>query len=363
MVPQETIRKILNAGVQAPSGSNSQPWRFGVRGDVVTVFMIPEKDHPILNVQNRGTLMAIGALLENVVIAAAHYGVRAAVSILPDKKNPSIAATVSLAAGGGGAGGASGTEKLFRAIWQRATNRKEYSTKAIDETVKKDLMMVPAAVGARDVAFALTEDARAIKALAHAASANEVLLFGNEALHRLFFQEIVWTEKEEKEKRSGLYLKTMELKPPQAAALRFLFKRWPIMRFMNRLGMARNIAKGNAKGYARCGAYGAVLCDNNNGSFVRAGRVVERLWLIAAAAGLSFHLQTGVNFFYQRIAADGENIFSPKEIKMIRTHYGTIADVFGAKEKCVPALFRIGYGGEPSGRSSRKAPEVVFNKK
>ncbi|MEK7193695.1 MAG: nitroreductase family protein [Patescibacteria group bacterium] len=28
MIPRETIQKILESGVQAPSGSNSQPWKF-----------------------------------------------------------------------------------------------------------------------------------------------------------------------------------------------------------------------------------------------------------------------------------------------------------------------------------------------
>lgn len=354
MVQQEVIRKILEAGVQAPSGSNSQPWRFKVGADTIAVFMIPEKDHPILNFRNRGTLLAAGALIENIVVAAAHYAVKANVSILPDKYDPKLVGTVSLKAGGA-------KEELFEAIWKRATNRKPYSTKAIVDTTKQDLMAVPAALGERGVTLKLTERPDEIKKLAEAASVNEAVLFGNKELHRLFFKEIVWTEREENERKEGLYLKTMELKPSQAFAIRYLLKYWPVMKFFDRLGAGRSIARGNAEGYARCGAYGAVLCGDKDEDFVRSGRVIERAWLLATAAGLSFHLQTGVNFFYQRIVGGGEVVFSQKETVLIRREYAAIADIFGAKDRFVPALFRIGYGGEPSARSSKKTPEAIFS--
>lgn len=73
MISREVIQKILEAGAQAPSGSNSQPWRFEVAGGTISIIMLPEKDHPILNFRNRGTLLAHRALIENIVIAAAHY--------------------------------------------------------------------------------------------------------------------------------------------------------------------------------------------------------------------------------------------------------------------------------------------------
>lgn len=355
MISHETIEKILDAGVQAPSGGNSQPWKFEVSNDIIAVYMTPEKDHPVLNFRNRGTILANGCLIENIVIVAGHYGFGTDIDLFPDRTDRNFIATIALKEGAGGTQG-----DLFDTLYKRATNRKPYATKKIDERTKQAFMAIPAELGLFDVAVRLTDDIKQIETLATAASANEIVMFENEKLHKLFFDEIVWTEKEEKEKKSGLYLKTMELELPQAMALALLFKRWPIIDLFNKFGATRGIAKGNAKGYAACGAYGAVVCGENDEDFIGAGRAIERAWLMATAASLSFHLQTGVNFLWQRMESEGHGIFSSAHERLVRDQYKKITDVFGADGKLVPAIFRIGYDEEPSARSSRKNPEVIY---
>lgn len=355
MIEKEILQRILEAGVQAPSGSNSQPWRFEVSGDEVLAYMIPEKDHPVLNFRDRGTLFATGCLIENMVIAAGHFGIKASVKIFPDQKEKKLVAKLSFSRGD------AVTEALFESIKKRATNRKPYEIRELPHGVLDMIGDIPQELGDGAMAIPLIEDRSKIGLLASAASVNEIVMFENETLHKLFFEELVWTEREEVEKKSGLYLKTMELKPPQAAALK-LFRRWPFMRAANRLlRAARGIAKGNASGYAACGAYGAVISENTDEAFVNAGRAVERAWLIATANGLSFHLQTGINFLWMRLVAEGIPGLSEEHTRLIREEYEKIATALGVNEgKIVSALFRIGYGGEPSARSSRRAPEVVY---
>jgi hypothetical protein len=356
MISRETLQNILEAGVQAPSGGNSQPWRFQITNGGLSVCMVPEKDHAILNFGNRGTILANGALVENMVIAARHFGIEPTVQPFPDSSKPNLVAKISL------------KEKkdhkdseatIFWAIWKRVTNRKPFETKAIDEEIKKRLIESPAkTLGTTTISLKVTDDRHDIERLAAVASTNEAVMFADEQLHKLFFKELVWNEKDERAKKAGLYIKTMELKPPQAAALR-LFKHWRFMQFINKFGAAKGIAQTNTKGYAACGLYGAVLCDNNDEDFFNVGRVIERAWLTATAAGLSFHLQTGVNFLYQRVAAGGEQLFSPEHTAIIREGYKTMADIFQADGKCIPAIFRIGYDGEPSARSSKRSPEII----
>lgn len=348
-------RKILEAGVQAPSGGNSQPWRFEVSGNTIAIYMLPERDHPILNFRNRGTILAIGCLIENISVASIHYALKADINLFPDKNKNNYVANIVLKEGDG-----KEDIPIFNAIWKRATNRKPYKTEKLDEKIKQELLAVPGELGQYDIDLILADDTKQIQTLAKAASANEIVMFENKKLHQLFFKEIVWTEDEEKEKKSGLYLKTMELKPPQVTALKMLFKHWPVMNLLNKLDVTRGIADGNAKGYAACGAYGAVLCRNKDEDFIGVGRVIERAWLKAVAAGLSFHLQTGVNFLWQGIQNEKQNIFSSDHTRLIREQYAEIEDVFKGKNKLIPAIFRIGYDREPSGRSSRKMPEITY---
>ena len=129
---------------------------------------------------------------------------------------------------------------------------------------------------------------------------------------------------------------------------------------VNYIGAARGIARGNARTYALCGCYGAVLCGNEDIDFLHAGRAIERAWLTATAAGLSFHLQTGVNFLWQRIHWGGDNTLSMKHRKVVEDAYGEIQRIFDAQGMLVPALFRIGRDGAPSAWSSKKKPEVIF---
>jgi hypothetical protein len=317
--------------------------------------MTPEKDHPILNFRNRGTILANGCLIENISIAADHYGFRTDIKLFPDQNDKNFVATITLQEGA-----TKKSEDLFDAISKRATNRKPYETKKIGEKIKQELLAIPSELEEHDIALRLVDNKEQIETLATAASANEIVMLENKELHKLFFEEIVWTEKEEKERKSGLYVKTMELAPPQPMALKLFFKHWPIMNFFNALGGARGIAKNNAKGYAACDAYGAVLCSDKDEDFIGAGRAIEHTWLVATAAGLSFHLQAGVNFLWQRAENEKQNIFSPEHAQIIREQYKKIMDVFGANDKLIPVIFRIGYDGEPSGRSSKKIPEVTY---
>jgi len=46
---KEVIKKIIEAGIMAPSGENCQPWRFEVRGNKISIFNIPERDTSLYN--------------------------------------------------------------------------------------------------------------------------------------------------------------------------------------------------------------------------------------------------------------------------------------------------------------------------
>jgi nitroreductase len=359
MISRESIQNVIEAGARAPSGSNSQPWRFEVSGEAVSIFMMPEKDHPILNVKNRGTMLANGAVIKNMLVAADHFGLKSSLAIFPDSSDKNLIATIAFSQDGMNEPNVE-SDALFEAISKRATNRKPYDEKLLSDGEKKNILDTLGRDVPSYIVLKFTDDRAHIERLAAAASKNEIVLFEDKRLHELFFKEIVWTEREEKEKKEGLFLATMELPPPAAAALR-VFKFWPLMNMVNRLGFARKIATDNATGYARCSWYGAVICSDSDEGFVKAGMAIEGVWLAATALGLSFHLQTGVNFLWQRSDAEGKEFFSGEHEAIIRKAYDDMVEVFGAEEGSVPAIFRIGFAGEPSARSSKKAPKITFH--
>ena len=66
--PRQVIEEILNLAVWAPSGDNCQPWRFEATDNKINIFNVPHKDQALYNFRQSGSLVAHGALVENILI-------------------------------------------------------------------------------------------------------------------------------------------------------------------------------------------------------------------------------------------------------------------------------------------------------
>jgi len=345
------IKLIIEQSINAPSGSNSQPWRFRICGNIIDVIAEPEKDHPILNFRNRGTWIAHGALIENIVISASAFGYKADISIFPDKNEKNVTARISLIPE------QISKDFLYESIEKRTTNRKKFKNINFSEIQKNEFLSVDAGVNGVEIKF--TNDDVKKKSIGKALALNEVMTLENETLHKLFFQEIVWNREEEQTKKAGLYLKTMELASPKRAALKFL-KKWKVMRLFNNLRFARKIANDNANTYASGSGLGAIVVPDTDESFLIAGRAMERLWLKAIQMGLSFHIITGTLFFWQKAHAGETENFSKEHVEMLNSAYQDINSAFGVSKGILALIFRVGYDGEPSARSSKKEPVIEW---
>lgn len=348
----EALQRILEAGVCAPSGGNSQPWRFEVQGNVINVFSLPEKDHPILNFRQRGTLIAHGALAENIVIASYNEGLKAYITAFPDPAKPTLIFSVAFEKS------AQQKHELYDSIFLRATNRKKYEDISLAENERQELIALGEKNGSTQIM--LIEDKELCTKLGQALSVNEIVMLENKKLHEYFYREVRWTEKDEQKEKTGLYAKTMELLPPQLAVFKLL-KNWSIARFLIKMGIAKFIAKENAKLYGSCSAIGIIAVEDNDKDFFDAGRVMQRVWLKATQMGLAMHLVTGVLYLGQRIEAGMDEEFSKDHSGRVLKAYQDIKNIFNIQHKVIPVAFRIGHGGLPSARSSRLAPDVEWN--
>ena len=347
---EEAISEILGAAVQAPSGGNSQPWQFRIRESTIELIALPEKDHPILNFRNRGTFVAHGALLENLLIAASKFGYRGEIELFPGE-DPNFVARVNLIKA------PPEESPLHSAIFLRATNRKSYKDHKLGLHDEQELRSSIDQFGMVKVEF--VTDSAQLKTLGRALSTSEIVMFENRTLHKLFFNELVWTTEEEKRKKCGLYLKTMELESPQQKALR-LFRYWPIMSLCNKFGFARFIAASNAKIYGSASVMCGIIIEPKDENFVSAGRAMERLWLQATKMGLSGHLITGVPFFWQRISSGEFPELASRHVAEVKKAYQDLASVFRVGENRLLAMvLRLGEADLPSARSSRLPPSII----
>ena len=350
---EKNIRDILTKSINAPSGSNSQPWCFNIHEDELFIIALPERDHPILNYKNRGTWIAHGALIENIIIVASSLGFEATPVIFPENSRYSnISAAITFRES------VPKLRTLAGVISSRASNRQPYDRSfALTEEQQAYLEKSAFEVDSSAAQVVLTSDAKQIDILAQAVAANEIVTLENETLHKLFFNEIVWSKDEETRRKMGLFVRTMGLKKTQEVMLKFL-QYWPVSRVLNSIGLARMIAMGNAKVYAKSSMFGAIIVKDFDEDFILAGRVLERLWLKTTQLGLSFHLIAGTPFLWQGVNA-GVSKLSEGHQQIILSEYRKILSTLEVKEKTiVAALFRIGKGKPPKAFSAKSPPLI-----
>lgn len=345
----EIINNIIKAAVHAPSGDNSQPWRFFLKNNnTLCVFNLPDKDNPVFNFHQRGSYIAHGALIENIIIASEKYGYSTQVSLFPGGDSNLVAEIVFSPS-------VPKDNPLYSCIFLRATNRKPYADTPLTAEQKNTFMESAKKFG---VKFILAENRAEREALAQAVSLAERIILEHRPLHEYFFNHIRWTEQEELRERSGLYIKTSELAPSQLFMFKLL-RFWGVSRALNRLGLSKFIAKENSKIYSSGAAFGAIITADADKDFITAGRVFERIWLESTKIGLSMHPFAGVIYLAQRILSGDTETLSKAHNKAVKRAYSEIQNALGVSSGTISMLFRIGSDGEPSARSSRIYPELA----
>lgn len=345
----DALQKIIAGSIYAPSGDNSQPWRFEIDKDIVTIFNLPDQDLTLYNFEQRGSYVAHGALIETMAIIAAEEGCRFEVTYFPEGVASDCVARLVF----------SSTPRVahpfYSFIRSRATNRKRYGKTPLSPEQRTALFSaVPA-----PMKLTLVEDVVKKQALATALTVNERLLLENKILHDFLFTHIRWNEAEEKKYKSGLYAKTLELAPPKL----FMFKlcrNWSLLQILNKLGLSKLIAKDNASVFAASPALGAVTIEQASPkAFVEAGRAIQRLWLTATSLGLGFQPVTALPYLAQRVSAGAGSAFTSGQEEMIRQADAEVRRALNIATETIAMSFRVGQSTAPSAFSSRLDPQVI----
>ena len=349
----EIIKKIIEAGTKAPSGDNCQPWRFKVAGNKIEVYNVPERDQSLYNFRQNASLVALGGLIENMAIMSFDLGYTLQISLLPDADETNLVARCILEPVNEKA-----ASFLGNYIKQRTTNRKPYEDLPLTNDQINNILSITKELTGSEVRLAAKSEDR--QALSNLLSRNEKIVLENKGLHNFLFNHIRWTEDEEKQKKDGLYIKTLELGPPQTVGFR-LFRYWPVAKILNSLGVANKVAAENAGIYYRSAAFAAFIIPNSTSiDFLNAGRLMQRVWLKITALGLSAQPLTGITFLHQRLLAGEDAMFTGEQKEIIKNSYQGVADIFGAKSGAIATILRLGRGGAPSATSSRLEPEIAL---
>jgi hypothetical protein len=349
-IPKDKLDRILLAAVQAPSGDNAQPWRFQVKGNVIRLFNAAEATvAPFINYKQSLNLIALGAALTNLCIAAESEAFATEVKLFPDSSNDDLVAEILLKEGN------SAGNELAPYIPKRASNRRKYELTAIPSDTLLTLQELAKPLGAR-VSF-VTEK-KDIDTIAHAISGGEKVALENKDLHDYLFEHVTWSRKDELA-RHGFYIKTFEFKPPQEFIFK-LFKNWNILSFFKKFGITDFIAKDMEGVYSSSGAFGAILMrSSSREEFLKTGMLLERVWLAATKLGLSLQPTTGIHFLELPIREGVTDGLSPFHQDLVKERYQILSDTFKlGQEESIAFAFRVGFAQPPSARTTRAKPIV-----
>lgn len=70
----ELAKILISFAVCAPSGHNSQPWKYQISENQIIIEPDFSKHLPVVDSNDRELFISLGCALENMQIAARHYG-------------------------------------------------------------------------------------------------------------------------------------------------------------------------------------------------------------------------------------------------------------------------------------------------
>lgn len=132
---QVRLRRAIEHALSAPSGHNSQPWKFRIIRDGVELYADRSRALPIVDPEDRALTISCGAALYQLRLAMNCDGIGTLVKILPDPNNPDLLARVLVS---GPYFASSEDLELFDAFPRRRTNRGPFIDETIDPAVKTE---------------------------------------------------------------------------------------------------------------------------------------------------------------------------------------------------------------------------------
>lgn len=309
--PNEKLTFLLNYAILAPSVYNSQPWQFNVSEGEIQVFADESRWLKVADPDRREQYISLGCALENLVIAAEHFGYNCTVSYFPGLEN--LVATVSLHESKSAT--SPSDSRLFDAITSRQTSRTPYEPRAIS---KADLDAIISLCSDPDAAIFIA-DGPALKRrfLDLTITADEMLYsdvnYKSELGHWLSMG--VMGPRGLESKIAQMKVVMLDPGPEQIKEDANLINSTPCLGFI-------------------------ITANNDNLSSVKAGRVLERFWLAATARAISLQPMSQT----LETAQTRENLT------------GLLSAQSGMKPemKVVQQVFRLGYGRPAPEHSTRR---------
>ena len=309
---EEQLKFLLRYAILAPSNRNTQPWRFSLGRDQVTIHADSSRWQRVSDSHKRELYISLGCALENLLVALEHFGFGCVVTRAPGAEDESIAAQIAIL--DRPAASPYRTASMFKAIVNRHTHHGVYRKRAV---AAKLLQKLKDCKAEHDLNLLLTPDGAIKRAVDKLMLEGDALAFSSPRYRKELADCI----------GEGSFGGPWLLSRAQEFAVAHL-------------GVSRAVARGDHAALMSSPVFG--LISGNAGSNevrIKAGQLLERLYLAATTLGL----------FLQPIS-------QLLEVEKVRLAFSKLFRAGG-----VPLMpFRLGYADTPGHRTPRRALEDLL---
>lgn len=256
------LRFLLRYAILAPSVKNTQPWNFAVDGRTVRIYADRVRTLTVTDPDCRELYISVGCALENLLVAAEHFGMAHEVRYTPEGDDAELAATAEFRAGG-----IRSPERQaipLDALVQRQNDNSLYRDAPVSLDVRRRLYEC---VAEPDLRLELSDDGFFRSWMDELTFEADRAEFANRAFRRELGQSIgegVFSAPGIKARLAGLLVSHVDL------------------------GDA--VANQDRELVASAALLGLVLGEEDTHAVhLRSGQLFERVWLKATALGISVH--------------------------------------------------------------------------
>ncbi len=257
---EEKLQFLLSYAILAPSSHNSQPWKFNVSEDEIRLYADKTRWLRVADADQRELYISLGCALENLLVAAEHFGYGYNVTYFPGEED--LVAVVKLAPAPNIK--LSRDPRLFDAILTRHTNRKPYEDKAVLES---SLKMLQNLSDDEDIQIYLISDSKTINEFGDLVVRADKIQYGDPNYRSelgYWLGQGVLGPTGIQAKVAQLYVVLLDAGMDQTKKDAQLVNSTPVLGFISSK-------------------------ENDRISQVRVGQLFERVWLAAEAEGLRLH--------------------------------------------------------------------------
>ncbi|MEA3294258.1 MAG: hypothetical protein U9P81_04675 [Euryarchaeota archaeon] len=318
----QQIIELVRYATMAPSGHNTQPWKFSLNEDCIRIFPDFTRSLPVVDPDNRELYISLGCALENLVIAAKYAGHDPEVEYFPAGE-PDECLLVTLKHSN-----VTGDNNLFHAIPKRHTNRREYNKQQIPAADLKKIESVPTENGV--TSLVLTEPG-AIEQIIDLVREGNRIQMNDDAFMDEITSWIRFNDSEEELHLDGLTSRAMGRSPAPG---------WLGRMFMRIFLSAKSQSKTDEKNIRSSPALMIIISDKNDKkSWIDVGRSFERIALTLTTLNI-----------------ENAHLNQPCEVPQLKTLLKQHLALGSAHPQL---LLRLGYA-EPLPRSPRRSHQHVL---